>query len=155
MLGWVPILWIVIIVSLMITAPKEETKEIERLDNIILDVQQALESGEYAHALRIADSIDYQRYDVEMERKWDLEREYWVEKVLEEAAANGMELEYKPTPDVDRANNESSDGKDNNGGFVKGFKEGMQPGLDTAKETIDEFNRILNGEELSNSDAKE
>lgn len=155
MLGWVPIVWIIIIVSLMITGPKEETKEIERLDNIVLDVQRALESGEYAHALRIADSIDYQRYDVEMERKWDLEREYWVEKVLEEAAANGVDLEYTPTPDVDRANDEPSDDENNNGGFVEGFKEGMQSGLDTSKENIDEFNRILQGEESSDSDAKE
>ena len=106
MLGWVPILWILIIVPLLISSPKEEAKEIERLDNIVLDVQQALESGEYTHALRIADSIDYQRYDVEMERKWDLEREYWVEKVIEEAAENGINLEYAPTPDVDKANDD-------------------------------------------------
>lgn len=155
MLGWVPIVWIVIIASLMITNPKEEAKEIERLDSIVLDVQQALESGEYAHALRIADSIDYQRYDVEMERKWDIEREYWVDKVLEEATENGEALEYTPTPDVDNANDEPSDGEDTSGGFVEGFKEGMLPGLDAAKDNINEFNRILNGEESSDRDAKE
>ena len=155
MFGWMPIAWIIIAVSLMIIGPKEEAKEIERLDNIVLDVQQALESGEYAHALRIADSIDYQRYDMEMERKWDIEREYWVDKVLEEAASNGVNLEYMPTPDVDRANDEPSDSKDTRGGFVEGFKEGMQPGLDAAKENIDEFNRILNGEESSDRGAKE
>lgn len=154
MFGWVPILWIVIIASLMITGPKEETKEIERLDSIVLDVQRALESGEYAHALRIADSIDYQRYDVEMERKWDIERAYWVDKVLEEAAANGVILEYTPTPDVDKANDEPSDNNDTSDGFVEGFKDGMQTGLDAAKENIDEFNRILNGES-GDSDAKE
>ena len=154
MLGWVPILWIVIIASLMITGPKEETKEIERLDSIVLDVQRALESGEYAHALRIADSIDYQRYDVEMERKWDIEREYWVDKVLEEAAANGVILEYTPTPDIDKANDEPSDSNDTSGRFVEGFKDGMQPDLNAAKEKIDEFNRILNGES-GDSDAKE
>lgn len=151
MVGWVPVLF----VSLMITGPKEETKEIERLDNIVLEVQQALDSGEYAHALRIADTIDYQRYDVEMERKWDIQREYWVEKVLEEAAANGVDLEYTPTPDVDMANDEPADNEDSNGGFVKGFKEGVQPGLDAAQENNDEFNRILNGKESSNSETKE
>ena len=155
MLGWVPIVWIVIIASLLITGPKEETKEIERLDSIVLDVQRALESGEYAHALRIADSIDYQRYDIEMERKWDIEREYWVNKVLEEAAANGVNLDYTPTPDVDNANDEPSNSKDTSGGIIRGFKEGMQPGLEAAKGNIDEFNQILNGEESGDSDAKE
>ncbi len=150
-LGWIPALLILIIVS----DPKEEAEEIERLDNIIVDVQQALENGEYAHALRIADSIDYQRYDVEMERKWDIERAYWVEKVLEEAAAHGVNLEYTPTLDVDKANDEPSDIKDTSGGFVEGFKEGVQPGLDTAKKNIDEFNRILNGEKLDNSSVME
>ena len=155
MFGWIPVVCIVIIVSLAITQPKEEAKELERLDNIVLDVQQALDNGEYPHALRIADSIDYQRFDVEMERKWDIERDYWVEKVLEEATANGIDLEYTPTPDIDNANDEPSDSEDVTGGFVEGFKDGLQPGLDAAQENIDEFNRILNGEESSNSDTKE
>lgn len=155
MIGWVPIVWIVIIMILVITNPKEEAKELERLDNIVLDVQQALDNGEYSHALRIADSIDYQRYDMEMERKWDIEREYWVEKVLEKATENGIDLEYTPTPDIDRANDEPSDSENGTGGFVEGFKDGLQPGLDAAQENIDEFNRILNGEESSDSDTKE
>lgn len=155
MFGWIPVGWIIIIVFLAITEPKEEAKELERLDNIVLDVQQALDNGEYSHALRIADSIDYQRYDVEMERKWDIEREYWVEQVLEKATANGMDLEYTPTPDIDRANDEPSDSENGTGGFVEGFKDGLRPGLDAAQENIDEFNRILNGEESSDSDIKE
>lgn len=91
-----------------------------------------------------ADSIDYQRYDVEMERKWDIQREYWVDKVLEEAAKESIVLQYTPTPDIDKANDESND-SDNNGDFVEGFKDGVQSGLDSAKENIDEFNNIMNG----------
>lgn len=155
MFGWIPVVWIVIIVSLTITEPKEEAKELERLDNIVLDVQQALDNGEYSHALRIADSIDYQRFDVEMERKWDIERDYWVEKVLEEATANGIDLEYTPTPDIDNANDEPSDSEDVTGGFVEGFKDGLKSGLDATRENIDEFSRILNGEKSSDSDTKE
>lgn len=155
MIGWIPVVLILIIVEFTIFVPKWEKEENERLDNIVLDVQHALDDKEYSHALRIAESIDYQRNDVEMERKWDLEREYWVEKVLKEAAANGVDLEYTPTPDVDRANDEPSDDENNNDGFVEGFREGMQSGLDTAKENIDEFNRILKGEESNDSDAKE
>ena len=84
-----------------------------------------------------------------MERKWDIQREYWIEKVIEEAAANGVDLEYTPTLDIDNVNDETIGVEDNNGGFVEGFKEGVQSGLNDAQENIDEFNRILNGEESS------
>lgn len=104
MVGWIPLGWIIIIAALLISGPKDEAAELERLDGIVLEVQEALEHEEYSHALRIADSIDYQRYDVEMERKWDIEREYWVEKVLSEASENGVELEYTPSDDIDNAN---------------------------------------------------
>ena len=36
-----------------------------------------------------------------------------------------------------------------------GIKEGVQSGLEAAQENIDEFNRILNGEESSNSETKD
>ena len=151
MLGWIPIF----LISLIVLNFVEEPKEINRLEAIVVEVQEAIAAGEYKLALNLADSIDYQRFDVEMERKWDIEREYWVEKVLEEATANGIDLEYTPTPDIDRANDEPPDSEDGTGGFVEGFKDGLQPGLDAAQESIDEFNRILNGEESSDSDTKE
>lgn len=108
MLGWIPAALILVIIEFVIFIPKWEREEIERLDGIVLEVQQALDSGEYSHALRLADSIDYQRHDVEMEREWDIQREYWVEKVLQEAEANGEDLEYTLTPDIDNANDESN-----------------------------------------------
>ena len=156
MVGWVPLVWIIIIFSLIISEPKEEAAEIERLENIVIEVQEALDAEEYKHALRIADSIDYQRYEVEMERKWDIERAYWVEKVLGEAANKGIQLEYTPTTDIDNANDEiDQDEEEYGGGFVEGFKEGLQPGLDAAKENIDEFNRIINGEETADDQNQE
>ena len=151
MLGWIPI----VLISLIVLNFVEDPKEINRLEAIVVEVQEAIAGGEYKLALNLADSIGYQRFDVEMERKWDIEREYWVEKVLEEATANGIDLEYTPTPDIDRANDEPSDSEDGTGGFVEGFKDSLQPGLDAAQENIDESNRILNGEESSDSDTKE
>ena len=106
------------------------------MENIIIDVQEALSNEEYSHALRIADTIDYQRYDVEMERKWDLEKEYWVEKVLAEAAEHGVDLEYIPSTDIDNANDDSEDdsGEDTiNSGFIKGFIDGMKSSVDDAE----------------------
>ena len=62
----------------------------------------------------------YQRYDVEMERNWDIQREYWVEKVLEKASENGFQLEYIPSQDIDNANDKQDD-YESDGGFIKGF----------------------------------
>ena len=154
LVGWIPLLWAVILIPLIISSPKDEAKEIERLEAIVIEVQDALEQKEYKLALNTADSIDYQRYDVEMERKWDIQREHWVDKVLEEAAKNGVELEYTPTPDIDKANDEPSK-EGGNGDFAEEFKEGLQPGMDDAKENVDEFNHIINGGETANDQNKE
>ena len=69
MVAWIPLAWIILIAGLLISGPKDEAAELDRLDAIVSEVQDALEHEEFSHALRIADSIDYQRYDVEMERK--------------------------------------------------------------------------------------
>lgn len=140
--GWIPIFIIILIVSLKFSEPKEEAEEIERLENIVVEVQTALDKQEYKHALRIADSIDYQRYDVEMERKWDIERAYWIEKIIEEAANKGIYLEYNSTVDIDNANDED-------------FMEEFQQGLDVAKENIDEFSRIVKDEKTSKDSNEE
>lgn len=141
MLGWMPLL---IIVVFGIVLPITESKENARLESIVSEVQAALDNNEFKHALRIADSIDYSGSDSDLERKWDIQREYWVDKVLDEASKNGVDLEYTPTPDIDNANNER---KQNEGGLGEGFKDGLQSGLDEVQENIDEFNRIVNGEE--------
>lgn len=128
--------WILILIMCVLLIPmsqKEETEELERLDNIVLDVRDALENEEFSHALRIADSIDYQRYDVEMERKWDLEKEYWIEKVLTEAAAHGIDLEYTPSTDIDKANDDLEDASEKdtiNSGFIQGFMDGLKSSMD-------------------------
>lgn len=158
LVGWLPAFLVILLViefATGIIGPGAEKKELHRLDNIVIEVQAALDNQEFKHALRIADSIDYQRYDVEMERKWDIQREYWVDKVLEEASKKGIHLEYIPTPDIDKANDESNAEEDDNGGFVEGFEEGLQPGLDAAKENIDEFNHITNSEETTGDQNKE
>lgn len=144
--GWIPLLVVVMIVALVVWEPKEEEKELERLDKIVIEVQQALDNGEYKHALRIADSIDYQRYDAEMERKWDIQRAYWVDIVLEEAAKKDVFLEYTPTPDVDKANGEAK-GDEESEGMMEGFVSGIQSGWEFAKESMEEFEHILNGKD--------
>ena len=135
MIGWLPLLWIIIIVDLIITNPQREKEEISRMENIEIEVQTALERGEYKLALRTVDSMDYQGYDIEQERKWDIKREYWADKVLEEAGKNGVKLEYIPTKDIDNANkNDSSKGED-------------ESGFSKAKSNIEEFIRTMNKKE--------
>lgn len=153
LVGCVPAL-LVIELATGIIGPGAEKKELHRLENIVIEVQAALDNEEYKHALRIADSIDYQRYDIEMERKWDIQREYWVDRVLQEAVNNGIHLEYISTLDIDNANDEPNV-EDSNGGAVEGFKEELQSGMDVAKENIDKFNFIMNGEETSESSTEE
>ena len=94
-----PLMFFMTFMIVNTSVPREETKALERLEKIVVEVQVALDNEEYKHALRIADSINYQGYSVEIQRKWDIQREYWIDKVLEEASKKGLNLEYTPTPD--------------------------------------------------------
>lgn len=97
-------------VILGVAVPKAEKAEIERLEGIVAEVQQALDNKEYKHALRIADSIDYQRNKIDMERKWDIQREYWIEKVIAAAAEEGVTMDYPidTADEKDKKNDDSS-----------------------------------------------
>lgn len=119
------------------------------MDAIVEEIESQLAEGEYKYALMNADGLVYSGAikNEEQSRKWEIKREYWIDIVIEEAAENGVVLE-RPE---DRITEKTSDDKTETGGFVEGFKEGIQPGLDAAKENIDEFNRIISGEEVINS----
>ena len=137
--------WAFLLVVVLILVPfwgREEEKELERLNAIVVDVQNALRNNEYKHALRIADTIDYQKYEVEMERKWDLEKEYWVDKVITEAEKSGIKLYYTPSDDVDNANDESTNYTETIG-FEKGFKNALDNGNKETQSNIDLFNKQM------------
>lgn len=140
MLGWMPLVLIIAII-LTTTLIRNEDK---KLEDIVVEVQIAIENEEFEHALRLADSLDFRSLDTDLERKWDIQRAYWVEKVIEEASKHGIDLEYTPSTDVDNANYES---ETITGGVVEGFKEALQPGIESIKENVEEFNRIMNGED--------
>ena len=152
MFGWIPVLFAVIFIWIGIYSPISENKEVARLESIVAEIESQLERGEYKYALMNADALVYSGTirNEEQERQWEIKREYWIDKIIEEAADNGIILE-RPTDDE----NEDINTTYSTGGFVEGFKDGLQPGLDAAQENIDEFNRILNGEESSDSDTKE
>ena len=146
MFGWMPVLFAVIFIWIGIYSPISEKKEIARLEAIVVEIEAQLKRGEYKYALMNAETLVYSGSirNEEQERQWAVKREYWIDKIIEEAADDGIILE-RP------AENGEDDSTDSTGSF----KEGMQSGLDAAKENIVEFNQILNGEESSDSDAKE
>lgn len=133
-----------------------ERKEVARLNAIVAEIEAQLEKGEYKYALMNADTLVYSGTirNEEQERQWIIKREYWVDKVIEEAAENGIILE-RP---IDAEESEETT-YDSGGGFVegfkKGFKEGLQPGLDSAKGNIEEFNRTMDGEKAIDDPNKE
>ena len=146
MFGWMPVLFAVIFIWIGIYSPISEKKEIARLEAIVVEIEAQLKRGEYKYALMNAETLVYSGSirNEEQERQWAVKREYWIDKIIEEAADDGIILE-RP------AENGEDDSTDSTGSF----REGMQSGLDAAKENIVEFNQILNGEESSDSDAKE
>ena len=153
MFGWMPILFAVIFIWIGIYSPIDEKKEVARLDAIVEEIEIQLDEGQYKYALMNADGLVYSgaiRND-EQSRQWEIKREYWIDKIIDEAAENGIILERPKEDEIDDASEDESDA----GGFVEGFKEGLQPGLDAAKENIDEFNRIINGEESTDDQNKE
>lgn len=153
MFGWMPTLFAVIFLWIGIYSPIDEKKEVARLDAIVAEIEIQLAEGQYKYALMNADGLVYSgsiRND-EQSRQWEIKREYWIDKIIEEAAENGVILERPKEPEPEKTDEANSDV----GGFVEGFKEGLQPGFYAAKENIDEFNRIINGEETTDDQNKE
>lgn len=98
----VGILWGVVIaiiafvaIFLAIMDPIYEKKEVARLENIVDEIEVQLENGEYKYALMNADTLVYDgnMENEEQERQWKIKREYWIDKVIEEAEENGVTLE--------------------------------------------------------------
>lgn len=139
-----------------VDAPISERKEVARLDAIVAEIEAQLEKGEYKYALMNADTLVYSGTvrNEEQERQWIIKREYWVDRVIEEAAENGIILE-RP---IDAEGSEETMDDSGDGfveGFKKGFKEGLQPGLDSTKENIDEFNHIMDNEKTTDDQNEE
>lgn len=161
-----PALLVVLIALLVILnarnkaqAPEAAREEITRLETIEQEATQALENEEYKRALLTAEGLEYKpsvtgdveglgRYD-DLVRQWDIKRELLIDKILEEAAAHGVDLEYEPPPDESEEPDSGRESGSSGGfvsSFVQGYSEAAQPGIDIAKERIEEFNRIVKGE---------
>lgn len=78
-----------------------ERNEVLRLEAIVDDVENALDKGEYKLALTLAETIAYSADDSNETqiRKWDAQRKYLIEKITDEAAANGVDLNENSNSD--------------------------------------------------------
>lgn len=158
MFGWMPLFFILIFTVLAIKAPAAAEKESARLNAIEQIVIESIDNQEYKKALLNAEALIYTPSirngdSDEIERQWDVKRKLLIDEILEDAKKNGVELEYTPSENIDDANKDTST-TSSNGGFVEGFQEGAQPGLEAAKENIDEFNRIMNGDNTESSSSQ-
>lgn len=137
-----PVLIACLFLYASIYGPGEVKKEIARMETIEQESTEALENDDYRRALLNAESLVFQpkirTSDAdEIERQWDVKREILIDKIIEEAANNGVILER--TQEVSEPEPEES-----------------KSTFENIKENIDEFNRIIQGEEsFADSDESE
>ena len=78
----------------------DEKNELARLEKIEMQLQDALEAADYTLALMHADRLRYGENDDKHIRDWQIKREYWIKRVVEEAAKHGIILEPPVDPDT-------------------------------------------------------
>ena len=78
-----------------IGSSRAEKKEVARLEAIVEEIEADLEAGKYKLALMNADSLDYSTgYNNDKQEKyWEIQREHWIDIVIDDAAKNGVVLE--------------------------------------------------------------
>ena len=100
--------FILIMVIALTSVANDEKNEIARLESIEVQVQEALEADDYTLALMHADRLYYGESEEKHIRDWKTKREYWIKRVIEEAAKDGVVLE--PPADPENAETTDTDG---------------------------------------------
>lgn len=88
-IGFLAIVFIIVFA----TSSSNEKKEIARLEAIVEEIEIALGEGDYKYALMNADNLHYTKPDTDLEKEWEIKRDYYIDKVIEEAAKGGIILE--------------------------------------------------------------
>lgn len=126
------------------STPEKNQSEEERLTALEVQIEENLSNGEYKLALLNAESMEYSGYDEEAKRKWGVKKEYLIEKIIEEAAKNGVILERS-----DSAENDEEKSYSISGAFSSGFNKGLESNSDEIEQNIEEFKSIMSGSEAS------
>lgn len=140
------VIMIALIAGLGSSSAKDEQREEERLQTIVVEIETALENDDYRLALMNADSLRFRKGNAELKEDWEIKRAYWIDKVIEEAAKEGVKLE-KPedeqeeneTPQKENVSEETEDP------FTSGFNDAMEESKKEVQKNIDEFYENLNG----------
>lgn len=136
-----------IILGVTISSSSEK-KEAERLDAIVAQLEVALENEDYKLALMHADSLRYRNSDPDIERDWEIKREYWIDKVIEEAAEDGIALERPVEPEEEQPEEtptENVDTTETEDPFISGFTDAIEDSKEEIQKNIDGFYNNLNG----------
>lgn len=145
----------IVFISIFITLSHSEKKENVRLEAIVDEVEIALDEGDYKYALMNADNLHYTKSNTDLEKEWEIKRNYYINKVIEEASKDGIILDEPIHEENASAQGETDVSSNYTGGFVDGFVDGLQSENDIIQENIDEFKNVINGEEIANDHDKE
>lgn len=104
----------VVFLIIAIATPGVEKREVARLDGIVKEIETQLDEGQYKLALMNAQELFYNGAfkNDEQVRKWNIQKEYWIDKIITEASENGVKLEY-PSEDTN-ADDSGTTGTQNN-----------------------------------------
>ena len=95
----------IVLIIVFTTTSISKKNEIKRLESIEEVIVTALDDGDYKYALMNADRLTFNGDDADEIRDWEIRRDYWIDKVIEEAADAGVLLER---PVDEEMNNEQT-----------------------------------------------
>ena len=102
MMGFTIILSLSVVIGTTISDNNSKAEEDARLETLITQITSAIDCGDYKLAMMYADRVRYNgSYDEEIERDWEIQRDYWIDKIIEEAAKSGIFLESPDDPAED------------------------------------------------------
>lgn len=139
---FLPAIMILFIIGiLMIFNPKYDEDEVARLEAIVVEVECALENKEYDLAMMHAKTIDYDafRANDELERQWDIKRDYLIKQIIDAAAEDGITMEY-PTDTADERDKENA--TTSSSFDYEKSKQEMQDNIDEFNKYMDEVESI-------------
>lgn len=106
-------LFILIGIIVISSVENDQKEENARLEAIEVQVQEALQTEDYTLALMHAGRLYYGENDEKYIRDWQIKREFWIGRVIEEAAEDGIILEppTEPVTEIPEENTSKSEPK--------------------------------------------
>lgn len=137
--SWLPIS-LVIIVAVSVTLPGRIRDENARLEGVVEEIEHDLDDGEYLHALLLADSLELQvGGDANLETTWEINREYWMNRVVDEAGENGVDLSERAEQMNEERNIENESSSERIQRNIDEFNEEMSKAQEAFENAMNSF----------------